>query len=151
MIKTIFDVLIVSYSEYEYFKNSTAAKKMNFLFELYDSRIVDSGQFDLSDFFDSVHQNLKSYVNSYNEQSLPQPEHPELDSTDFVDVTIDDSTIMIESNSLRATKHVIYQFVEAGYILRRDIATEKMFKKDKLTRYIRIFKIINQALEICPN
>ncbi len=150
-MKTIFDVLFVSYSEYEYFKTSSDVEKMNFLFELYDSRIIDSGQFDLSDFFNSVQQNLNAYTQSYNEQDIIQPDLQQSNNVDYVDVTIDDETIMIESNSLRATKHVTYKFIESGYILRRDIVTEKMFKKDKLTRYIRIFKIISQAFEICPN
>jgi hypothetical protein len=70
---------------------------------------------------------------------------------DFVEVMIDNDTIMIESNGLRAMRHIIYTFAETGYILRRDRDTEKMFKADKVTRYLRIFKIIDQTSVICLN
>ena len=73
-----------------------------------------------------------------------------LDS-EFVDVMIDDRNIMIESNSLRAVRHVTYKFVESGYILQRDLATEKIFRKDKTTRYIRIFRIISYVNSMCLN
>ena len=78
------------------------------------------------------------------------PENVSRDA-DFVEVMIDDDTIMIESNSLRAMRHIIYTFAETGYILRRDRDTEKMFKPDKVTRYLRIFKIIDQTSVICLN
>ena len=64
---------------------------------------------------------------------------------------IDDQNIMIESNSLKALRFVTYKFIESGYILRRDISIEKMFRKDKVTRYLRVFKIINQAPDLCFN
>ena len=58
---------------------------------------------------------------------------------------------MIESNSLKALRFVTYKFIESGYILRRDLAVEKMFRKDKVTKYLRVFKIINQASDLCFN
>ena len=58
---------------------------------------------------------------------------------------------MIESNSLRAVRHVAVKFVEAGYILERAHDMEKSFKKDKITRYMRIFKIIDQVSTLCFN
>ena len=75
----------------------------------------------------------------------------DLDAEDRVDVMIDDSNIMIESNNLKALRAVSYKFVEAGYILRRDVILEKVFKKDKLTKYLRIFRIINQVTDLCSN
>jgi hypothetical protein len=74
-----------------------------------------------------------------------------LDSNQKVDVTIDDTNIMIETNSLKALRHVSYRFVESGYILQRDRLTEKMFQKDKLTKYIRVFRILNHTSSICSN
>ena len=64
---------------------------------------------------------------------------------------IDEQNIMIESNSLKALRFVTYKFVECGYIIRRDHAVEKMFRKDKVTRYLRIFRIIDQSAGICLN
>ena len=51
---------------------------------------------------------------------------------------------MAESNSLRALRHIVYKLFEAGYILQRDKDMEKMFRKDKVTRYLRIFRIVDQ-------
>ena len=58
---------------------------------------------------------------------------------------------MIESNSFRAVRQVTNKFIESGYIIQRDPATEKMFKKDKVTRYIRVFRIIDFITGICLN
>ena len=68
-----------------------------------------------------------------------------------VDVLIDDDNIMIESNSLRAIRHITLKFVESGYILARYKDMEKTFRKDKITKYMRIFRIIDQVSTICPN
>ena len=76
---------------------------------------------------------------------------PEDRELDFVDVMIDDENIMIESNSLRALRHVTNKFMESGYMLQRDLATEKLFRKDKTTRYMRVFRIINFTNSICLN
>ena len=92
---------------------------------------------------------IRESIDSTN-QIIPE----KWDSTsdiEHVDVMIDDENIMIESNSLRAVRHVTYKFIESGYILKRDIALEKMFRKDKSTRYIRVFKIINYSSEMCLN
>jgi hypothetical protein len=58
---------------------------------------------------------------------------------------------MIETNSLKALRYTIYKFFEIGYILNRDEETEKMFRTSKNTKYIRIFKIIDQGPSICLN
>jgi hypothetical protein len=89
------------------------------------------------------------------EENMP-PEHiyesPEYaNDPNRVDVLIDDDNIMIESNSLKAIKHIVYKFAESGYLLRRDFETEKMFKRDKLTKYLRIFHVIDQIPSICTN
>ena len=64
---------------------------------------------------------------------------------------IDDEIIMIEANSLRALRLVKNRFIEAGYILQRDVEQEKMFRKDKVTKYMRIFYIVDQITGICFN
>jgi len=153
-MKTIFDYINVSYSEYEYFKQQGPAGKVELLFQIYDSQ-SNPGSINLSKFFDSV----KDYIDSDTPEYIDLETHhipiwsEESYETDAerVDVMIDDKTIMIESNSLKATRLVAYRFVESGYILSRDISMEKMFRKDKVTRYLRIFRIIDQSAGICLN
>lgn len=137
--------LVISYSEYQYFNTLSNPDKLKYLFDVYTSPNVTPKQLlDLSEFFGSVAADLA--------EELPSIELPlATDDTDFVDVMIDDENIMIESNSLRAVRHVTNKFMESGYMLRRDIATEKMFRKDKTTRYMRVFQIISYTNGMCLN
>ena len=64
---------------------------------------------------------------------------------------IDSENIVIESNSLKAVKLMTYKFVDSGYLLKRDSNIEKIFRKDKLTRYLRVYKIIGQSSCLCYN
>lgn len=155
-MKAFFDKMIITYSEYEYFKALSNSGKINFFFDTYDAQRIKTTGLDLSEFFGDVQSNLEQYrmVDELHESSLiqDQPVIPDdANDLDYVDVTIDDTTIMIESNSLRATKHVTNKFFESGYMLRRDFATEKMFKRDKTTRYMRIFRIISYSTGMCFN
>ncbi len=68
-----------------------------------------------------------------------------------VDVMIDNENLMIESDSLKALRLVTYKFVESGYILQRDLLVEKMFRKDKVTKYLRVFRIVDQSTGLCFN
>ena len=43
------------------------------------------------------------------------------------------------------------RFIEAGYLISRDKENEKMFKRDKTTRYLRVYSIIDQTTGICLN
>lgn len=140
-MKTIFDNITINYAEYSYFNKLKPAEQVQYLFSVYDEASIKS-TIDLSSFFESVHD------------ALLQPDRQDIemiDSQDRVDVLIDDETILIESNSLRAIRHIAFKFVESGYILARDTDMEKSFKKDKVTRYMRIFKIIDQVSTLCFN
>ena len=136
---TVFDKISINYSEYSYFTKLNNHEKVQYLFELSEID-TDQSTLNLSSFFDTVHDSLHDFDNE-----------PLGRDDDRVDVTVDSDNIMLESNSLRAVKYVAYKFVESGYILKRDIAIEKMFKKDKITRYLRVFRIINNCTGICPN
>jgi len=146
-MKTVIDHISITYSEYSYFKELSNADKLQYMFESYESK--GTSHLNLSTFFESI----KSAViieheiehNTFNELDNY------LDANQKVNVTIDDTNIMIETNSLKALRHVSYRFVESGYILQRDRLTEKMFQKDKLTKYIRIFRILNYTSSICSN
>ena len=141
-MKTIFDNIVVEYAEYSYFRKLNTADQLQYLFEIYEEQTTDKKSVDLSAFFDTIHKELQ------DPESL---ETDQPDSNDRVDVLIDDDNIMIESNSLKAIRHISLKFVEAGYILARDKGMEKMFHKDKQTRYLRIYRIIDQVSTICLN
>jgi hypothetical protein len=141
-MKTIFDNIVVEYAEYSYFRKLNTADQLQYLFEIYEENISDKKSVDLSAFFDTIHKELQ------DPESL---ETDQPDSNDRVDVLIDDDNIMIESNSLKAVRHISLKFAEAGYILARDKEMEKMFRKDKQTRYLRIYRIIDQVSTICLN
>jgi hypothetical protein len=156
-MKTIFNKIVISYSEYEYFKTLDKIQKLEFLFDSFDTFRIKASGLDLSDFFGTIQNNLERYteieevnlVNNFHRDEIEIPESEK--NHDFVDVTIDDKSIMIESNSLRATRAVTNKFIESGYMLSRDLATEKMFKRDKNTRYIRVFRIISCSSGMCLN
>ena len=143
-MKTIFDSMFINYAEYSYFKQLNAADKVLYLFETWDATVARSSGINLNSVFDLIRESIDSDdLNIQLRDTASDIEH--------VDVMIDDENIMIESNSLRATKHIIYKFIESGYILQRDTKMEKVFKKDKVTRYLRVFKIIDQTATICLN
>ena len=150
-MKTIFDKIFVTKAEYSIIKTMHESEQLRWLFDTYDATTLQIKGLDLSAFFTEVQENLEQYNRHIDYETNIIESLPDYKDTDFVDVMIDDENITIESNSLRAVRHVTYKFIESGYILRRDIALEKMFRKDKSTRYIRVFKIINYSSEMCLN
>jgi hypothetical protein len=145
-MNTVFDSINVNYSEYSYFNQLSKSEQLHYFFDLYEAGVARLNGIDLQTFFSAIKDSLnvdESISNSDND------EYP-LD-VDRVDVMIDDHHIMIESNSLKAVRYMINKFIESGYILRRDNDTEKYFRKDKLTKYMRIFHIVDQTSSICLN
>lgn len=145
-MKTIFDSTFVNYSEYSYVTELTPTEQIQYLFETYDASITRLTEgIDLSTVFEMIKDNLNI--------TIDEPERYSEEHMDLVDVMIDDSCILLETNSLKALRHIIYKFAESGYILRRDHQAEKMFKGSsaKVTRYIRVFQIIDQIASICLN
>jgi len=145
-MRTLFDTMQVNYAEYSYFKKLPKAEKMQFLFELYEAaEIRNTNGIDLGRVFEMIKESLVD-SNQYDDRTKQLPQ-----DVDYVEVMIDDDNIMVESNSIKAIRQIVYRFFESGYILRRDKNMEKMFKKDKITRYLRIFRIIDQVSTICTN
>lgn len=144
-MKTVIDYISITYSEYSYFKELSNADKLQYMFESYESKDMPDSYLNLSTFFESI----KSAVIIEHDTFYELDNY--IDADQKVDVTIDDTNIMIETNSLKALRHVSYRFVESGYILQRDRLTEKMFQKDKITKYIRVFRILNHTSSICSN
>ena len=151
-MQSLFSSIQKTYSEYEFWKTLSNEDKVNFLFDMYSVQTHASKLIDLESFFKGIKDELdESDSEEEPEMSYVESIEFESDSTDRVDVMIDDSNIMIESNNLKALRAVTYKFVESGYILRRDTIMEKLFRKDKMTKYLRIFKIINQSTDLCFN
>jgi len=145
-MQTKFESINVSREEYNFFKTLSVQDRLDYVFNLYATAAVG---IDLSTFFSTIHKaldNPEAAVKTTNIEPTETTKH-----YDRVDVMIDDEIIMVEANSLRAMRHVINRFMESGYILQRDIEQEKMFRKDKMTRYMRIFYIVDQISGICFN
>ena len=144
-MRTVFDNIFVSKFEYNYFAQLDSVDQLKYFFDMYEASVSTKKNLDLSEFFGSIKDAIEdSSISQKDDFDVPR-------DADRVDVMIDDQNILIESNSLKSVRHIALQFIEAGYILSRDKEMEKMFRKDKVTRYIRIFKIIDQVSTLCLN
>jgi hypothetical protein len=145
-MQTKFEKLKISKQEYNFFLTLNSQERLDYMFDLYVANPRSVTAMDLGGFFSAIHEQLET---EQDYDDVAEFEFP--DGADRVDVMIDDDNIMIESNSLKAVRHVFSKFVESGFILRRDRETEKMFRKDKITRYLRVFCIVDQISGICFN
>jgi hypothetical protein len=155
-MKPLFNKMNVSHAEYYYFDELNNKEKVRFLLRIFEQEQHKSSNpnMDLTGFFSSLNNSLDANAdpNFNRDAEDTQFIDPGYENDpNRIDILIDDNNIMIESNSLKAVRHIIYRFVESGYILRRDMQLEKMFKRDKLTKYLRIFSIVNQTSSICVN
>ena len=131
-------------AEFNYFITLSPSDQLTYFFELYEAeRNIQNGNINLKQFFNNIKEALDNREDDSIEIDLTTNSIPE--NYNLVDILIDDKRIMIESNSLRAIRKVIRKFMESGYILSRDYKLEKTFKEDKVTRYMRVFKIINHG------
>jgi hypothetical protein len=128
----------VNYSEYCYFDYLSDSEAIEYFFQLFEG-INTKENLDLNGFFDQINE-------EYNIQDEPvvrlKKDIP--DHSNRVDIMIDDEYLLVESNSLKAIRIVLTKFMESGYVMSRDVKSEKMFKADKTTRYLRVFNIIGQ-------
>lgn len=149
-MKTKFDELVISKEEYNFFLTLSKQERLDYICGLYDASSESITALDLGKFFSALHENIQDDVE--HEERIIESRLSELPkNVNRVDVMIDDDNIMIEANSLKALRLVFNKFVEAGYILTRDLETEKLFRKDKMTRYLRVFYIVDQISGICFN
>lgn len=147
MKKPILNKIFVGYTEYNFFNTLSDIKKVNYLFEIFDIEQKRNGRETiidgLSDFFNELDEDIDHEV--------------EFDSYDVgndkarVDVMIDSDNIVLESNSLKAVRYMAYKFMSTGYLICRDTEAEKIFRKNKVTRYLRVYKIFGQHVGICYN
>jgi hypothetical protein len=147
MKKPLLDKIFVGYPEYDFFTTLSDIKKVQYLFEIFDIEQKRNGQGTiidgLSDFFNELADDIDHGV--------------EFDSYDIgndktrVDVMIDSDNIVLESNSLKAVRYMAYKFMSSGYLIYRDKEAEKIFRKNKVTRYLRVYKIFGQHVGLCYN
>lgn len=145
-----FNQIFISKEEFNFFLTLNIQERIDYLFGLYESYSKSENMnVDLTDFFRSVAASLESKQEPTADELLSKT-NPDA-KMHQVSVMIDEDNIMIEADSLRAIRIVANKFMQSGYILQRDKKTEKMFQKDKITKYMRIFHIVDQISGICFN
>ena len=137
--------IFVDFPEYSYFKELAGYEKIQYLIEIYDMETkkqdIDPIQLasGLNEFFSDLDaQDQEFEFDSYH-----------LDGQDRVDIMIDVDNVLIESNSLKAVRHIRNKCIDSGYLLKRDIESEKIFKKNKIARYLRVYNIIGTMDPLC--
>ena len=147
-MENLFNEIGILLPEYNFFKTLPGVEKIQYFLEIYDMATCrkDAGPGMLpgiNEFFDEVNDEIENKV--------------EFDRIEFggnrdrVDIMIDSEHIVIESNSLRAVRKISLRFVDAGYLVGRDKDIEIMFRKSKISRYLRVYKIIGQTACLCYN
>ena len=138
----------VNYSEFAYFSRLSENDRLNYFFQLFEGETISPKVgLDLKEFFSQLDEDDTDDTDTTNLQDITDNG----DDVNLVDIMIDNEFIMIESNSLKSIRLVITRFMESGYLLSRDLESEKMFKQDKRTRYLRVYQIIDQTTGICLN
>lgn len=155
-MKPLFNNMNISHAEFYYFNDLDNKEKVRFLLRIFEQEQhkTSNPNLDLTGFFSSLNGSLDANADPEFDRDAEEIQYIDPgyeNDPNRVDILIDDNNIMIESNSLKAVRHIIYRFVESGYILQRDMKLEKMFRHDKLTKYLRIFSIVNQTSSICVN
>ena len=131
-------------AEFNYFITLSPSDQLTYFFELYEAeKNMQSGNVNLKQFFNNIKEALINREEDSIEIDLTKNSIPE--NYHLVDILIDDKRIMIESDSLSAIRKVIRKFIESGYVMSRDHKLEKIFKEDKVTRYMRVFRIIHHG------
>ncbi len=161
VMKNIFQHISLSRSDYEYMLKYTPAEKFEYLVSTYQlhTDILESN---------SLHQTLGDFFNEIAKHDTDtSDDEDDVDDTEYdisdiefkdvpdskyrVDILLDDDHILVESNSLKALRQIMNKFFDSGYVLQRDLETEKIFRKDKQTRYLRVYNVIGIVTTICPN
>ena len=142
----IYDKILISLPEYNFFRELRDVEKIQYLLEVYDIETKRNGNIinGLNNFFDDISD--EDFEHGIEFDSIEYG-----NKKDRVDIMIDNENIIIESNSLKALRSIAYKFMDGGYIISRDKNTEKLFVKDKITRYLRVFKILGQSNCLCYN
>ena len=130
--------------EFNFFQQLSSSEKFLYLTEIYELETRKASENDIA-------ENLQTFFEDVTK--LEQYDVFNTGGVDFekVDVLVDNENLVLESNSLSAVRQIKNRFIDEGYILTRDSEIEKLFKKNKLTRYLRVYKIIGRVFYLCYN
>ena len=130
--------------EFNFFQQLSSSEKFLYLTEIYELETRKTSENDIA-------ENLQTFFEDVTK--LEQYDVFNTGGVDFekVDVLVDNENLVLESNSLSAVRQIKNRFIDEGYILTRDSKIEKMFKKNKLTRYLLVYKIIGRVFYLCYN
>ena len=151
-MNNVFNNITVRLPELHYFQQLLRKEKIYYFLELFETsvnakEIQTTGiQEGLQQFFDDLQ------IESSNE--MPYYESYDIGSDDHynrVDILVDNENLVIESNSLKAVRSIKDRFLDCGYLLVRDMDVEKVFRVDKITKYVRVYKIIGRTYHLCLN
>lgn len=140
MNNNIFNRLNISPTEYSYIMDLSPIEKLQYLFEIYDIELNKQNSLNLHEFFNEINETADVDINDSND---------EIDlNSNRSEVLLDNKHVIIQSNSLRVTRFLVSNLFESGFILQRNLVTEKRFRKHKLTRYIRVYNIVNISSQL---
>ena len=138
------DAIEVQLPEFKFFQQLTSNEKFLYLTEIYDLETRKNSDIDIA-------ENLKTFFDDITELQQYDVLNTGGEEFDKVDVLVDNENLVLESNSLSAVRQIKNRFMDEGYVLTRDSEIEKMFKKNKVTRYLRVYKIIGRVFHLCYN
>ena len=138
------DAIEVQLPEFNFFQQLTSNEKFLYLTEIYDLETRKNSDIDIA-------ENLQTFFDDITELQQYDVLNTGGEEFDKVDVLVDNENLLLESNSLRAVRQIKNRFMDEGYVLARDSEIEKMFKKNKITRYLRVYKIIGRVFLLCYN
>ena len=130
--------------EFNFFQQLSSSEKFLYLTEIYELETRKNSD-------NNIAENLQVFFNDVTELQQYDVFNTGGEEFDKVDVLVDNENLVLESNSLSAVRQIKNRFMDEGYVITRDTEIEKMFKKNKLTRYLRVYKIIGRVFHLCYN
>ena len=143
-MENLFNEIGILLPEYNFFKTLPGIEKIQYLLEIYDMEVRRK----------EAGPGIMPGINEFFEEIGTSVEFDRIefgDNKDRVDIMIDHDHIVIESNSLKAVRNISFRFVNVGYLLSRDKNVEIMFRKNKISRYLRVYKILGRTSCLCYN
>ena len=130
--------------EFNFFQQLSSSEKFLYLTEIYELETKKNSD-------NNIAENLQTFFDDITELQQYDVFNTGGEEFDKVDVLVDNENLVLESNSLSAVRQIKNRFMDEGYVITRDTEIEKMFKKNKLTRYLRVYKIIGRVFHLCYN
>jgi len=151
-MNNVFNNITVRLPELHYFQQLLKKEKIYYFLELFETSInakeiqTTGIQEGLQQFFDDLETESSNEMPYYESYDIGSDEH-----YNRVDILVDNENLVIESNSLKAVRSIKDRFLDCGYLLIRDMDVEKIFRVDKITKYVRVYKIIGRTYHLCLN